>query len=108
MKLPIKLIFLVAVFSFFNQAQANCVIVSEPDGESCTGTNPLGGACAWTPVNGGYICARNAASGSTAVPLHIPRDKVRRDDTASPTPAAIIRPPAIPEPQPGMADKLRQ
>lgn len=73
-----KFLILAAACSFFGVAQATCVIVSEPDGESCTGTNPLGGACAWTPVNGGYICARNAATGTAVVPKHISRDKVKQ------------------------------
>lgn len=73
-----KFLILAAACSFFGAAQATCLIVAEPDGESCTGTNPLRGACAWTPVNGGYICARNAVTDTIVVPKHIPRDKVKQ------------------------------
>ena len=71
-------VFALGLLSFFvfgvTKAQATCVITSEVGGEACSGTNPLGGACAWVAVSGGYICAR--AAPGVAPPRHIPRAKV--------------------------------
>jgi hypothetical protein len=73
-----KYLILAAALSFFGVAQATCVITSEVGGEACSGTNPLGGACAWTAVAGGYICARAAPSPGVIPVRHVPRDKVVR------------------------------
>lgn len=53
-------------------------------GEACLGTNPLGGACGWVAVQGGYICARHVKGSVT--PKVVPRDKVKHEKQESVTP----------------------